>query len=247
MPGFKAEVEQQQRPLLPRYLGSNWASSGESFGKSSSEVKPIMSVCEGKRVIKPNVRYSEFVSIDTAVGAKEPTTRGTRRVVPARPGLDTVNHQVEGNIGDNNEGLDTNTGMASMNTNSNSMENNVNSSTPNGEAVVDGTPIEGGSPQGQIHSPMSVTEPNIMTGNNSIDNNAIEMALHNANEITKINDELMALRTGLELMRGEFDGSALGIQTAVMSIFGALYGKQLDDIKYGYDLEDKNNKVVKMG
>ena len=73
------------------------------------------------------------------------------------------------------------------------------------------------------------------------------MALHNANEITKINDELMALRTGLEFMRGEFDDSALDIQTAVMSIFGALYGKQLDDIKYGYDLEDKNNKVIKNG
>ena len=71
--------------------------------------------------------------------------------------------------------------------------------------------------------------------------------MHNANEIMKLKDELEALRTGLELTRGDFDGSTLGIQTAVLAIYGALYGKQLDDIKHGYDLGDKSNKVIKNG
>ena len=163
---------------------------------------------KAKRARKQNVRHSDYINIDTVVDeAAVHTTSGIEREVPADPSLDTVNHQVEGNIGDNNEGLDTNTGMASMTTNSNSMENNVNSSTPNVEAVVVGTPMEGGSPQGQIHASMSVTEPNIMTGNNSIDNNAIEIALHNTSEIINLNDELKALRTGLELMRGDIDGT----------------------------------------
>ena len=194
---------------------------------------------KSRRNRKQNVRHSDYVSTDKVIGAGEvQAASGIQREVPAHPSLDTVNHQVEGNISENNGGLITNTGMESMITNPNSMKNNVNNVIPANDGDI------------SAERPTSVVElakTKEMTENNSIDKNAIEMALHNASEIAKLKDEIMALRTGLEMTRGDFDKSSLGCQAAVLAIFGALYGKQLDDIKHGYDLEDINNKIIKNG
>ena len=104
-----------------------------------------MSGPEGKRNRFANVRNKDYVGNETALASGESSVRGGTRVVHNRPqNLDTVNQQAEENTNENNGGLATNTGMASMTNNPNSMEINVSSAISVNEGDVSaGRPVHG--------------------------------------------------------------------------------------------------------
>ena len=178
-----------------------------------------MSGASGKRSQKPSSRLHGCVvnfndsAVETSV---EPLFVPPRQVVNQNFAI--LNLEVEDSDSNNIEGLTTNTGMASMNINFSSIVENVNNAAPENGRVLSVVPGDRGIPQEQTTAApaaASVEEPNTkaLAGNNSIENNAIEMVLNNANEIIKLNDELKALHTVLELMRRDIDVSTLGIQS----------------------------------
>ena len=73
------------------------------------------------------------------------------------------------------------------------------------------------------------------------------MALRNENDIKKLGDELKTIFTILNNMRDDYENSIGKSQTGLLAVYGALYGKQLDDIKHGYNLELEENTVIKNG
>ena len=203
-----------------------------------------MSRGKGKRNRKQNVLHSDYVDIDAVVSTSvAPGPGSDEREVPNQPSLDTVNHQVEDNISENNEGLITNTGMASMITNSNSMENNVNSVIPANEGDISAERLGYGTPLG-VEKTVTHT-PNTNAENNTFEKTAIEMALQNENAISKVYDEIKTLCTILGAMQDDFDRSIATNRAGLLAVYGSLYGKQLDDIKHGYNLELEENMVIK--
>ena len=86
-----------------------------------------------------------------------------------------------------------------------------------------------------------------LPGNNTFEKTAIDMALRNESGIKKLGDELKTIFTILNNMRGDYERSIGTNQTGLLAVYGALYGKQLDDIKHGYNLELEENTVIKNG
>ena len=205
-----------------------------------------MARSKAKRNRKQNVRHRDYVSTDAVVNAAaEPTTSGSGRAVPTDPSLDIVNRQAEGNTSGNNEGLATNTGMASMITNPNSMDNNVDSVITANEGDISAEQPVPGTPWGNEETVTQI--PGINAGNNTLGKTAIDIALQNEIEIKKVYDEIKTLCTILGAMHNDFERTIATNQAGLFAVYGTLYGKQIDDIKHGYNLELEENMVIKNG
>ena len=76
------------------------------------------------------------------------------------------------------------------------------------------------------------------------------MALQNEDKIGELKGEISSLNTVSKTMREDMKEERTitsGLQRAVLALYAALYGKQLDDIKHSYKLDEEGNEMIRSG
>ena len=87
--------------------------------------------------------------------------------------------------------------------------------------------------------------PELLLAQNDIitpESNALAMTTHNNDKIDGINVEISSLKCMINTMREDMieeRSNKLRLERAVVAIFAGLYGKQQEDIKIAYDLNEE--------
>ena len=175
-----------------------------------------MASASGLRISKQPDRYRDFVTdlsgnfMNTLV---EPSAMAAELVL--NPGPVIGNTAAGDTTRDNNEGLTNNTGMIDVNSSDDDVKVNANSTVQENYGVKSAVPGTLLTPRGAEASAKSVNgKPNITSENNSIETNAIKMAIRNESEISKISEEIKSFFTILEAMRAFCDIRSLIWQTS---------------------------------
>ena len=77
--------------------------------------------------------------------------------------------------------------------------------------------------------------------------NALIFACENKNKIEELTNELKTVSAELGTMQEHFNRAVIEQSRALLAIFGALYGSQIDDIKHDYDQNEVENKMISNG
>ena len=77
--------------------------------------------------------------------------------------------------------------------------------------------------------------------------NALIFACENKNKIGELTNELKTVSAELGTMQEHFNRAVIEQSRALLAIFGAIYGSQIDDIKHDYDQNEVENKMISNG